>query len=466
MKMIQSDVISAEALAPKLTSAKEAPPKAASQNQPNKPAGFHAILAKFGKHPADMAKETVNANARAGDASKAAIASGVADQGLSAEAESDGKDADVSTMMDPTSPALWAQMQMAQGVPVDPSGVGSAVVNSFGTTGSALAAEQAKASASGDAVLTNALASAAVNSGTSHVAASVAQANPTLNQRRGATELEALSQVASPEQTKLDAGSGLAGSPKSHVSHVGGGKTTSWVAELGQLASAANAQRQTSEPGSPTADKLPVHVAPTDIQASMPMFAMTDGLPQEHRLSALSGKAGFESDQGLYSNQGLDMTSQANQTAANLGISASIPIDAAPETAVATQVAVWVSQNIQSAELKLDAQGSDPVEVSISMVGNQATVEFRCDTAETRDMLNRAADQLDTMLKSEGLILSGVSVGTSSQQQARDRSSEPSQSGIQRMGRGLASRSAGAPDQTIHVVQRSRVVDGAVDLFV
>jgi flagellar hook-length control protein FliK len=198
----------------------------------------------------------------------------------------------------------------------------------------------------------------------------------------------------------------------------------------------------------------------------MPMFAMTDGLPQEHRLSALSGKAGFESDQGLYSNQGLDMTSQANQTAANLGISASIPIDAAPETAVATQVAVWVSQNIQSAELKLDAQGSDPVEVSISMVGNQATVEFRCDTAETRDMLNRAADQLDTMLKSEGLILSGVSVGTSSQQQARDRSSEPSQSDIQRTGRGLASRSAGAPDQTIHVVQRSRVVDGAVDIFV
>ena len=161
------------------------------------------------------------------------------------------------------------------------------------------------------------------------------------------------------------------------------------------------------------------------------------------------------------------MSSLANQTAASLGISATIAVDAVPETAVATQVAVWVSQNVQSAELKLDAQGGDPVEVSISLAGNQATVEFRCDTPETREVLNRAADQLHAMLQSEGLVLSGVSVAASNQRRSGEADASQGQDAKGQQARSGAARNAdGATAQTLNMLPRTRVPAGVVDLFV
>jgi Flagellar hook-length control protein FliK len=83
------------------------------------------------------------------------------------------------------------------------------------------------------------------------------------------------------------------------------------------------------------------------------------------------------------------------------------------ETAVAEQVKYWVSQQVQNAELKLDGFGKDPVEVSISLSGNEARVEFRSDQVATRDVLEGAISQLKELLESEGLQLSSVSVGSS-----------------------------------------------------
>ena len=47
------------------------------------------------------------------------------------------------------------------------------------------------------------------------------------------------------------------------------------------------------------------------------------------------------------------------------------------------------------------------------MVGNEAHVAFRTDEAQARDALENASAHLKDMLQRDGVILSGVSVGTS-----------------------------------------------------
>ena len=94
----------------------------------------------------------------------------------------------------------------------------------------------------------------------------------------------------------------------------------------------------------------------------------------------------------------------------------------------AEQVSYWLGGDVQKAELTLDGFGADPVEVSISMQGNEAHVMFRTDEAQTRDALANASVELKASLDRQGVLLSGVSVGTSgsgdpSQQQSQGKSS-------------------------------------------
>lgn len=83
------------------------------------------------------------------------------------------------------------------------------------------------------------------------------------------------------------------------------------------------------------------------------------------------------------------------------------------ESFVAEQVTYWIGQDVQNAELKLDGLGRDPVEVSISMQGKEAHVAFRTDEVQARDALENATAHLKELLDRQGVVLSGVSVGTS-----------------------------------------------------
>ena len=84
------------------------------------------------------------------------------------------------------------------------------------------------------------------------------------------------------------------------------------------------------------------------------------------------------------------------------------------EVFVAQQVSYWISRDVQKAELKLDGFGSEAVQVNISMNGNEAQVMFRTDDLQTRAVLENASTHLKDMLQREGVVLSGVSVGTNS----------------------------------------------------
>lgn len=102
-----------------------------------------------------------------------------------------------------------------------------------------------------------------------------------------------------------------------------------------------------------------------------------------------------------------------------LGISPTYEVAAASavvsDTPVAETVSYWATQGVQNAELTLDGLGLEPVEVHISVDGDQTQVDFRTNQPDVRLALESASAQLKTMLSGEGLQLTGMSVGTSSQ---------------------------------------------------
>lgn len=137
------------------------------------------------------------------------------------------------------------------------------------------------------------------------------------------------------------------------------------------------------------------------------------------------------------------------------------PAQANLEDQVAEQVAYWVNQKTQNAELTLDRDGQ-PVEVSVTLSGNEAHVAFRSDQSATREMLDKSMAQLSELLRSEGLVLSGMSVGTSSGQ--REQTGDSGRQG-QREGGRQARVEAAAPLGT-GALMRAGAPDRAVDVFV
>lgn len=140
------------------------------------------------------------------------------------------------------------------------------------------------------------------------------------------------------------------------------------------------------------------------------------------------------------------------------------PGAAAAEEQVADQVAYWVNQKTQNAELTLNRDGQ-PVEVSVSLSGNEAHVTFRSDQAQTRELLDQSMAQLRDLLRSEGLVLSGMSVGTS----ARDGAGAQGGDAGQPRGRDGARQAqvlSSAPVGTASLLRDGSGPDRTVDIFV
>jgi flagellar hook-length control protein FliK len=132
------------------------------------------------------------------------------------------------------------------------------------------------------------------------------------------------------------------------------------------------------------------------------------------------------------------------------------------EVYVAEQVKYWISNDVQNAEMKLDGIGNNPVEVSISMQGNEAHVAFRTDELQAREALENASLHLKDLVQREGLVLSGVSVGTAGagagDSGAQDRKS--------RQGARVATVVSAQPAPAINASSNGRVTGRALDLFV
>lgn len=169
-------------------------------------------------------------------------------------------------------------------------------------------------------------------------------------------------------------------------------------------------------------------------------------------VSAVKGERGHEGGIGQHQ---FTPTVQFDSTA--------VAVDAAqiaPEAAIADQVNYWISQGIQNAELTFDGAGAEPVQVSISLSGNEAHVEFRTDQVETRELLTGAAAHLKDLLQQEGMVLSGLSVGSSGAGGAGARERRAPSEDRQNAARNVSEELA------VRAVVPARTSGRAVDLFV
>ncbi len=126
---------------------------------------------------------------------------------------------------------------------------------------------------------------------------------------------------------------------------------------------------------------------------------------------------------------------------------------------IADTVAYWAAQGVQNAELKLDGFGEHPVQVHIALNGDQAQIGFRTDQPEIRAILEGANGPLKELLRSEGLTLTGVSVGSSGE---RSAAQDQGAAGGHRQ-RSLISP---VPTVTVHSVRGVQPTPAGVDIFV
>lgn len=133
----------------------------------------------------------------------------------------------------------------------------------------------------------------------------------------------------------------------------------------------------------------------------------------------------------------------------------------AGDDALSEQVAFWVHQKTQNAELTLDRDGQ-PVEVKVSLSGNEAHVTFRSDQVQTRDALDASVAQLRDLLQREGMVLSGVTVGASGAGDGgAGRESSPGRQGAQH-----ARVQAAATEAVAGTGRAGGTGNRAVDIFV
>jgi flagellar hook-length control protein FliK len=211
-------------------------------------------------------------------------------------------------------------------------------------------------------------------------------------------------------------------------------------------------------------NRLEAAAAPLGVSAQAPTLAsawltsaMVEGLARPlDRFAAKSSV--FSSDAGMGGILGQSGLPSENRLDASLALTPASTLSL--ETSVAETVSYWATQGVQNAELKLDGLGDHPVEVHISMKGDEAHIGFRTDQPEIRLLLEGASAHLKDLLKSEGLVLSGVSVGTSGQgnSQAPDQRSPA----FARQTSLTTAPVVVAPSQS----RAAATLVGAVDLFV
>jgi flagellar hook-length control protein FliK len=186
------------------------------------------------------------------------------------------------------------------------------------------------------------------------------------------------------------------------------------------------------------------------------MQAVTDAT-EALKLASVDTKIGEagKSSEGMHAPQHFTPTVQFESTSKSVDLS-----QASPERAVADQVSYWISQGVQNAELTFSGVDSQPVEVHISLSGNEAHVAFRSDQAETRDFLTGASGHLKDLLQSEGMVLSGMSVGSSGAENSGARERRAPSETAQRNTR------QAREEVVVRPVALPRASGRAVDLFV
>ena len=250
---------------------------------------------------------------------------------------------------------------------------------------------------------------------------------------------------------------GLAGLSQGKDSQGNGAQSAEGSTDAGAAAGAANSTATAKGEAAPAFD-LKMFAAMQEARGSQAAKA-----PESTVAVAMSATE----KRGQERTESAKATTEATYSGAPVGVSSngysvggSADVAPAPDMQAAEQVKYWISQDVQNAELKLDGLGDKPVEVSISINGNEAHVAFRTDEIQTRGVLESAGMHLKDMLAREGLLLSGVSVGTSGANDGGGGERKPRQG----MKQGMVNA---APVSGVETANRARGASGrSLDLFV
>lgn len=277
--------------------------------------------------------------------------------------------------------------------------------------------------------------------------------------RPGAAAARAASDApADPAAQVADAGAPGTVALQNAQAHARAGRDDLHAAAKGTSSNSSQpAASERAEQGKFMAALEQARAAPLAEPALEPLLAPLLGRPE--KVQAERNAVGLASSEPAYAGAALGLGNSADYTP-----STAQAAGLATEVQVAEQVSYWVSHNVQNAELTLDGLGQSPVEVSISMQGNAAQIVFRTDELATRELLERAEAQLKDLLQSEGLVLSGVSVGNAGSGQAEGRERSPRHNVRQTT---IAPLQAGSGEGGAR--QRTLAASGAgqsVDLFV
>lgn len=225
-----------------------------------------------------------------------------------------------------------------------------------------------------------------------------------------------------PGDLQADAGEGPGKGLKSQGAHARATQMAAAAADASANATAAGANAATGQAGDAKDTKLAVALefmkavqAPVVTEQPLP----TTGIAKPEKSTSERINAANQNADSSYAPSPIGVSNNYSDNATAPG-----GVAPAPEVQVAEQVKYWMSHDVQNAELKLDGLGKDPVQVSITMTGNEAHIAFRTDETQTRGVLEGAAAHLKDMLGREGVVLTGMSVGTSSSGNQADTGGE------------------------------------------
>jgi flagellar hook-length control protein FliK len=130
--------------------------------------------------------------------------------------------------------------------------------------------------------------------------------------------------------------------------------------------------------------------------------------------------------------------------------------------AVGTQVAWFVSQNISAASLRLNPQHLGPLEMQVSLDGDQASVSFTSQQGLVRDALESSVPRLREMLSENGLTLVNVNV---SQQGKSHRDGQDAADSRDEAGVANAEGGSNEPAPGSGMRQNIALTQGLVDFY-
>ena len=217
-----------------------------------------------------------------------------------------------------------------------------------------------------------------------------------------------LKQVAFLQQladANAQAGAGTTAQGSDGVATPGQANDASQAQRLQALMSdALNAAQSTSvaatgQPGAPGADAM----------TTLALAGLSDASGKSSsRLSASDSSQG--TDPAAVALMGATTTA----TGAAQDVPAVAPdAGATTEMRVAQQVTYWVGKGVQNAAMEVQGIAERPIQVSISVQGQDARITLQAEQAQTQQILQGSAPHLKDLLQSQGLVLSSFTVGGS-----------------------------------------------------